>query len=290
MCCGLDRVTFARTSSMQNSLSRGKHALLSFEARAAFYFNRCIKQEIVLQVGHGGLGDNLFLSHIPQIAKEIGNIRRVFVSTHSLFRDAAYKQLIWESNPYVDGFVDKPGIEIVGPHTQRGGDSLLNHYLMKMGFDNRISYLKPGCNLLDQYMLALGLEDGLRFHEPKIYQQIPKRNEYENVILYDPNYITNVGAISAKAVREFFEREGVQPDAQMQPRGNSIELSEIPNRISTINIVDFCSLIISCKALYCLTTGTATLAAALRKPCTVLYGEGVNKIYHHSRLHRYLCI
>jgi hypothetical protein len=139
-------------------------------------------------------------------------------------------------------------------------------------------------------MLALGLEDGLRFHEPKIYQQIPKRSEYENVILYDPNYITNVGAMSAAAVREFFKREGIQPTAQMQPNGNSMELSELTNRISTINIVDFCSLIVSCKALYCLTTGTATLAAALRKPCTVLYGEGVNRIYHHSRLHRYLRI
>jgi len=264
--------------------------LLSFEARAAFYFNRYIKQQMVLQVGHGGLGDNLFLSHIPQIAKEIGNIGRVFVSTHSLFRDAAYKQLIWESNPYVDGFVDKPGFEIVGPHAQRIRGSLLNHYLLKMGFDNRISYLKPGCNLLDQYMLAMGLDDGLRFHEPKIYQQIPKRSEYENIILYDPNYITNVGAISAGAVREFFKREGVQPNTQMQPRRNSIELSELTNRFSTINIVDFCSLIVSCKAVYCLATGTATLAAALRKPCTVLYGKGFNKIYLHSRLHRYLRI
>jgi hypothetical protein len=159
-----------------------------------------------------------------------------------------------------------------------------------MGFDNRISYLEPGCNLLDQYMLALGLEDGLRFHEPKIHQQIPKRSEYENVILYDPNYITHVGAVSAGAVRECFKREGVQPDTQMQPRGNSIQLSELTNRISTINIVDFCSLIVSCKALYCLMTGTATLAAALGKPCTVLYGEGANKIYHHSRLHRYVRI
>jgi hypothetical protein len=275
---------------MRNSSSRGRHALLSFRARAAFYFNRYTKHQIILQVGHGGLGDNLFLSHIPQIAKEVGNIRSVFISTRSLFRDAAYKQLIWESNPYVDGFVGEPGFELVGPHTQGIRESLFNHYLLKMGLDNRISYLKPGCNLLDQYMLALGLDDGLRFHEPKIYQQIPKRSEYENVTLYDPNYITNVGAISAGAVREFFEREGVQPNTQMQSHGNSLDLSELTNRISTTSIVDFCSLIVSCKALYCLTTGTATLAAALGKPCTVLFGEGVNEIYHHSRLHRYLRI
>jgi hypothetical protein len=268
--------------------SRGKHAFLSFKARAAFYFNRCIKQQIVLQVGYGGLGDNLFLSHIPQIAKETSDVRGVFISTHSVFRDAAYKQLIWESNPYVDGFVDEPGFEIVGPHARRVRGSLLDHYLLKVGLDNRISYLEPGCNLLDQYMLALGLDDGLRFHEPKIYQEIPRRSEYQNVVLYDPNYITNVGRISAEAVSEFFKREGMPVNAQLQPYGNSIQLQEITDRISTASIVDFCSLIVSCKALYCLMSGTATLAAALGKACTVLYGDGVNKIYHHSRLHRYV--
>ena len=273
---------------MANPPSRVKHALLSFKARTTFNFNRYVKKQILLQIGYGGLGDNLFLSHIPQIAKETSDVCRVFVSTRSVFRDDAYKQLIWESNPYVDGFVDEPGFEIVGPHAQRVRGSLLDHYLLKLGLNNRISYLEPGCNLLDQYMLALGLDDGLRFHEPKIYQEIPRKTEYENTILYDPNYITHVGAISAEAVSEFFKREGVQVNAQMQPYGNSIQLPEITHRISTASIVDFCSLIVSCKALYCLMSGTATLAAALGKGCTVLYGDGANKMYHHSRLHRYV--
>jgi hypothetical protein len=268
--------------------SRVKHALVSFKARAAFNFNRYVKKQILLQIGHGGLGDNLFLSHIPQIAKETSDVHRVFISTHSVFRDAAYKQLIWESNPYVDGFVDEPGFEIVGPHARPVRASLLDHYLLKVGLNNRISYLEPGCNLLDQYMLALGLDDGLRFHEPKIYQEIPRRSEYQNVVLYDPNYITHVGRISAEAVREFFKREGVRPNVQMQRYANFIELAEITDRISTAGIVDFCSLLVSCKALYCFATGTATLAAALGKPCAVLFGDGFNKIYNHSRMHRYV--
>ena len=273
---------------MANPPSRVKHIRSSLKAKATFNFNRYVRKQILLQIGYGGLGDNLFLSHIPQIAKETSDVCRVFISTRSVFRDDAYKQLIWESNPYVDGFVDEPGFEIVGPHAQRVRGSLLDHYLLKLGLNNRISYLEPGCNLLDQYMLALGLDDGLRFHEPKIYQEIPRKTEYENTILYDPNYITHVGAISAEAVSEFFKREGVQVNAQMQPYGNSIQLPEITHRISTASIVDFCSLIVSCKALYCLMSGTATLAAALGKGCTVLYGDGANKIYHHSRLHRYV--
>jgi hypothetical protein len=268
--------------------SRVNHALASFKARSAYNFNRYVRKEIILQIGYGGLGDNLFLSHLPQIAKERSNVRRVYVSNHSIFRDAAYKHFIWESNPYVDGFVNESGLEIVGPHTRPRRRSLADYYLLKLGLNNRISYLEPGCNLLDQYMLTLGFDDGLRFHEPKIYQRIPRTSEYENVIVYDPNYITNAGAISAEAVRDFLKGEGRQVTAQMQCYGNSLQLPEITNRISTTGIVDFCSLIKSCKALYCLTSGTATLAAALNKPCTVLYGDGVNKIYHHSRLHRYV--
>ena len=269
-------------------ISRVKHAILSFKAKAAFTFDRYAKKQIILQISYGGLGDNLFLSHIPQIAKQTSNVRDVFISTHSVFRDEAYKHLIWECNPYVDGFVNETGLEIVGPHAQRVRASLLDHYLLKMGFNNRISHLEPGCNLLDQYMLAMGFEDGLRFHEPKIYQEIPRRSEYQNVVLYDPNYITNVGRISREAVREFFKREGLQPNLQMQRYANFIELAEVTDRISTSSIVDFCSLLVSCKALYCLATGTATLAAALGKPCTVLYGDGFNKIYNHSRMHRYV--
>ena len=268
--------------------SRVKHALISFKARAAFNLDRYFKKQIVLQVGHGGLGDNLFLSHIPQIAKETSDVRRVFISTHSVFRDEAYKSLIWISNPYVDGFVDEPGMEVVGPHTQDVKARSLDQYLLKTGLNNRISYIEPGCNLLDQYMLAMGFDDGLRFHEPKIYQRIPRRDEYENAIVYDPNYITNAGAVTAEAIREFFRREELRPDFQMQRYANVIELPEITNRISVTTLEDFCSLIVSCKALYCLTTGTATLAAALGKHCTVLYGDGVNKIYHHSPMHRYV--
>src|SRR5262245_36345995 len=99
--------------------SRARHALVTFKARAAFNFNRYCRKQIILQIGHGGLGDNLFLSHIPQIAKEVSGVRKVFISTHSVFREDAYKSLIWESNPFVDGFVDEVGLEIVGPHTRQ---------------------------------------------------------------------------------------------------------------------------------------------------------------------------
>jgi ADP-heptose:LPS heptosyltransferase len=60
------------------------------------------------------------------------------------------------------------------------------------------------------------------------------------------------------------------------------------NRVSTPDLFTFCDLLYSAKAIYCLSTGTGTLAAALQKPVTVLYGNGLQKVYRHSGIHRYI--
>jgi hypothetical protein len=132
------------------------------------------------------------------------------------------------------------------------------------------------------------LDDGLRFHEPEIYVDIPRISEYENLVVYDPNYITYTGAVTPRQIEAYFDQAGITIQAQMVRRNNSIAISRATATITTKSLVDFCSVIVSCRQLYCLTTGTASLAAALRKPCTVLYGDGVIPLFHHSRLHRYV--
>jgi hypothetical protein len=198
--------------------------------------------------------------------------------------------LVWESNPHVDGFVDEMGFELLPPHTRDPGQSKLFDMLFKLGLENRITRIQKDCNLLDKFMLGMGLDDGLRFHEPEIHLPIPRVKEYENLVVYDPNYITNVGDLTASQIEAYFDREGVSIEAQMAVRNNAVSIRKPTATITAKSLVDFCSVIISCRELYCLTTGTATLAAALRKPCTVLYGEGINPLYHHSRLHRYVKI
>jgi hypothetical protein len=134
----------------------------------------------------------------------------------------------------------------------------------------------------------MGLDDGLRFHEPEIHIEIPIIRKYQDLVIYDPNYITNVGLIEVGQIERFFEQARIKVQAQMALRNRSLPLSQSMTTIKTESLMDFCSVIVSCKELYCLTTGTATLAAALKRPCTVLYGDGVNPLYHHSRLHRYI--
>ena len=60
--------------------------------------------------------------------------------------------------------------------------------------------------------------------------------------------------------------------------------------IETPTLQDFCDLIYSSKELFCLTSGTATLAAAIGKPAIVFYGANQGKGFRHSKMHQYILI
>src|SRR5665213_1467512 len=169
LCETLHRVVEPKTYLMQSFFTHGKRWIDNAKKRARFKFNRTARRQLIIQSGYAGLGDNLFLSHIPRIAKQSGQYEKVFVSNHSAFRDPACRMLVWESNRYVDGFTDEPGFELLPPHTRDPGQSRLFEILFKLGLENRITHPQASCNLLDQFMLGMGLDDGFRFHEPEIH-------------------------------------------------------------------------------------------------------------------------
>jgi hypothetical protein len=222
-------------------------------------------RKLVIHVEFGGLGDHLFHSHIPRIAKETGLFEEVFVSTRSDFRSQETKHLVWELNPFVDGFNDEPG-------TPRGQIS---------------TPLDPGVNLLDAIMKSYGLDDGKRMHEPEIFYKPTLIPELKNVSIYDPNYISNAGWLDSGDIETARRRNGFLIDAQMKLRNRSLPI-RVSREIEARSLQHFCDIIFSCSHLYCLTTGTATLAAALGKSATIFYGFNVSSIFHHSPLHTYL--
>ncbi|MBM3256554.1 MAG: glycosyltransferase family 2 protein [Candidatus Moranbacteria bacterium] len=224
----------------------------------------------VIQVFYPGLGDHLFYSHLPRIAKNLG-LKKVLVSEHSELRSPEAKKLIWESNPYIDGFTREK--------SYRAPD---------------FTKLSPKMNLLDKIMLDQGLDDGQRFHEPEVHYKPKKIKELEGKNIYDPNYIANAGAMNSKALERYLKKFRINMDYQMALRkgSNHIPLLRKVKELETTSkgstLEKFCDVIGSCKRIYCLTTGTATLAAALGKPATVFYGKGVGLQFHHSKLHRYV--
>src|SRR5947207_11662287 len=150
-----------------------------------------MNRRLILQIKFGGLGDHLFFSHLPRIAKQRGECAEVYISNRSCFRSPEYKELIWKLNPFVDGFVDEPGKDV----NARPAD--------------------PTQNLLDAIMLAHDLDDGLRFHEPELYYRPSPKSEFAGKSLYDPNYVSFVGFISVRHIRQWFRVNGVLPDCQM---------------------------------------------------------------------------
>ena len=220
---------------------------------------------LILNIQKGGLGDHLFYSHIPRIAKETGKYEYVLLSNHSIFRSPGYKKLVWELNPYVDGFTDEVGIYF---STEK---------------------INEDENLLDKLMLLYGLDDGKRFHEPELYYRPNPIAGLADSTIYDPNYISYTGDLtSGQIIEQWFHENNITVNYQMKKLYNRYIPINGPMEISTDTLQELCSLIVSCKKMFCLTTGTATLAAALQVPVTVFYGTGHNPLYRHSKLHKYV--
>ena len=148
-------------------------------------------------------------------------------------------------------------------------------------------------------MLFFGLDDGLRMHEPEIYYKPKFRPEFHKVI-FDPNWISNIGSIDFADVMHFFKEMNVKIDAVMAQKPSGKNSAKQQNAcfdydidtefIQTPTLEDFCDLIYSAKAIYCFVTGTATLCAALGKSANVLVGTSEPYIcprYLHSSLHKY---
>lgn len=223
-----------------------------------------LQNDLVIHVKYGGLGDHLFYSHLPRIAKATGRYRKVYISEASPFRNQEIRKLVWELNPYVDGFSNE-----ICP------------------YPDLLPKLDRGCNLLDQLMLCHDLDDGLRLHDPEIYYVPKLLDSLTGKILYDPNYISNAGKLSCDDIEKYFLTHHVKIDLQMKLRENSLPVVEFGSWLSSDSLEHFCDIIHSCGSLYCLVTGTATLASSLGKPASILYGSGVSGFFMHSELHSY---
>jgi len=223
------------------------------------------ERTLILQIKYGGLGDHLFYSHLPRVAKETGQYDKVYISNHSAFSNDAYRHLIWGLNPYVDGFCDEPGYRY-----------------------EEFSTVEPGMNILDNVMLREGLDDGKRFHEPELYFKPKYRQDLSEAVVYDPNFVSFVGDVSNEEVERFIHENGIHVTHQMKLWDKNFYIRNFDKILHTPSIEEFCSVVVSCKQLVCLSSGTATLAAALGRAAIVVYGDGQKKMFHHSRFHKYI--
>ncbi len=220
-------------------------------------------KKLVLKIMYGGLGDHLLWTPIPRLAKTKYTYDKVYISTLSEYRNPETKHLVWEYNPYVDGFVDE--------------DAPVPNF-------NKV---QEGKNILDTMVDFVGFpDDGIRYRDPELYYRPKFLEQYKDCILYDPNFISNAGHPSVQAIENYFSKEKIQITQQMTPTLNNRAISNIAY-LEIKGLELFCDILYSCKYFYALTSGSATLISALQKPCTVLYANA-NPMFHHSKRNVYL--
>lgn len=146
-------------------------------------------------------------------------------------------------------------------------------------------------NLLDEIMFEFGLDDGTRYHEPEIYYKPQYKPEF-NVTIFDPNFFSWIGNIAKEDFMTYFKVNNIEIDAVMKQISEKyMYINKHDTKIlETPTLENFLDLLFSAKKLYCLTSGTATLAPAINKPVTVLFGKGHQSAFRHSKNNEYIQI
>ncbi|HAN17189.1 MAG: hypothetical protein A2X13_06060 [Bacteroidetes bacterium GWC2_33_15] len=254
-------------------------------------------RDLIIEPFSGGLGDHLLYSHLPRIAKESGKYDRVLISQNSPCRSEEAKYLIWELNPYVDGYCFEESNSFYIEDIENSKRNPISQGKKAAVMFEAINNSVEDCNVLDNLMLKLGIDDNIRKHEPEIYYK-PKQIEFlQGCNVYDPYYVSNprIELHNQWLVEEFFKTNSIKLNYQMKFNNDNgynfqkIMVRNFSNYLTTLSLRDFCDVLFSALHLYCLTTGTASLSAALNKKAIVLIGKE-KLVWHHSTINQYVHI
>ena len=213
-------------------------------------------QELIIKPSHCGLGDHLFFTPIPRIAKKFG-YQKVFISTEAVFRKPIYRHYIWECNPYVDGFKAAPATFNVQCQT---------------GYHE--PFIRKG-NVIDRILKEHGLDDKQLWHKPEVYFETKSYEQFKNAAILDPCFISlnniDLGRYKEK-IGKWLQKNRVKIDYQIiTSLANNLYLQGIGERLECNDFIEYCSIVKSCRNFFCLYSGSLVLAEALDKHPTVLY-------------------
>lgn len=218
---------------------------------------------IQLPYGYDGLGDNLVFSHIPRIAKESGRFKTVLVSKRNAYKGEGYAELVWETNPYVDGFTDEPGTY---------SSVQMNRVMDKW------NNIHPSLNLMDSIMLLHDLDDGIRGHIPECYYKPNVIEDLKDAVVLDAGSKTiDLTLIDPEKFTLMLEINGVFPD-YIVSTGASSKSINLPGmkEISPSSIREWADVMYSAKQYVCFNSGGYWLSASLGVRAKHIWIEGKN--------------
>ena len=203
--------------------------------------------EIILKIEFGGIGDHLFHTPLPRLLKQLGLADRVFLSESSAIRNKVSLDFVWGTNPFLDGFSSLPPT-ILSP-VKTNSTALMDIIAAHHGIPNQGNELVP-----------------------EIYKTIDISTKFTKNSYIDLNYTSFVGALTIFDMIGIF---GLHPDhIIVNPSPMIRMLLPLRKFIFTNSLVEYVTLINSCKDFVCLTSGGASLASALNKHATVYFGYG----------------
>lgn len=224
---------------------------------------------LIIDIQHPGLGDHLWHSHLPRLAKESGKYDKVYLTKSSIERMTDKETVfVWDTNPYFDGW-----------HDGGASDKPAISQFLDLPFNG---------NIMDKVMQYYGLDDGKRDHSPELHYKSKTLTSVKGKIVYDPNYVSQAGDLTTEKVFDWMRLHKLLPDFQMAFRNRQIALSPT-DILRPKSIKEFCDIIANCRDFICLNSGSALLAEALNVPCMVLYGKGVDD-RTFSNLHSYVSL
>ena len=205
-----------------------------------------------------GLGDHLFISAIPKVLKEEMGFKKVWMSNNTHYKTPGVKEIVWENNPYIDGFVNELGM--IDDYRQQV------HDMMRAAINSKEKTVVN--RMLEMYIGNVkGNEDGLPWINVKQFS--PLLPELKGKTVFDGNWKSFSG-LPESLVLEWFSKRGM-PDYQLEKFDgtNYIELPGVP-KITGTNLKAYGAIIGSCEEFICMMSGGAVLAAAMRCRAIVL--------------------
>jgi len=186
------------------------------------FFDISKKKKIIIEQPWGGLGDNLQFSTLPEMGKKLGF--EVWVSNRNVYRNPDIKRLVWDLNPYIEGFTDESGNIPFNPVN----GNIINHWELEF-------FGKTENDL------------------PKLYYKPNKLSEYSDRIVIDSNAITS--PINFNSVLENYKE---QDPIILNSSYNNLK------SIQTKDIFEWVDILISCKKFICQYSGSSVVTATYK--------------------------
>jgi len=193
----------------------------------------------------GGLGDNLQLSTIPEVAFNYYGEKKIYISNQNVYRNPEIKKLVWDNNPFIAGYKD--------------GQLIPN---WKIG---------PNKGHIASIEEWFSLPPSSKF--PKIYYKYEEstRNYFEDKTFIDfhtsqenANYHYKMIERAKKYVENLKKEKEVYEVVFVNQKFENLVGLNLPQYFIS-NIFEYCNLIKYCKKIITFFSGNAVLASAVKQ-------------------------